>query len=217
MVIAFDLDDTLYDELTYVESGFRAVAWWGAHHFGWDPDSALHTMREKLITEGRGAIFQALLPTRTLVRQAVQVYRHHQPSIVLWPEAARVLDALAPRQLYLVTDGHKVVQGNKIRALGLPSRFRHCYLTSRYGRDAAKPSLRCFELLCRRTGADWSELVYIGDNPAKDFVSLNRMGACTVRVHTGQHAAVEAPPSWDASIHLSSLGELPGAFPHWFQ
>ena len=39
MILVFDLDDTLYPERTYVESGFKAVADSLAQKFGFDADA----------------------------------------------------------------------------------------------------------------------------------------------------------------------------------
>lgn len=208
MIPIFDLDDTLYDEASYVRSGFGAVARWGEERFGQDAAESLAEMEALLAGNGRGRVFDDWLRGRASVHEAVKVYRHHEPEISLLPSAHGVLDRLAGQPLYLVTDGHKVVQAKKVAALGIADRFRHCYLTNRYGRASAKPSLRCFELICRREKSEWEGLVYIGDNPAKDFVSLNRAGAHTVRVLTGRHAEDPAPAGYEARHRITSLNEL---------
>src|SRR5690606_14274035 len=213
MVIVFDLDDTLYDERTYVESGFRAVAAMGAERFGWDAGKSFRFMVEVLEREGRGAVFDRWLAAfgrsgRGLVRECVRVYRHHEPDIRLYDEAEALLELLADQPLYLVTDGHKVVQHRKVEALGLQSRLRKVYITSRYGARHAKPSIHCFELLRARERCQWDAMVYVGDNPAKDFVNLNRQGMHTVRVLTGCHRAVEALPGHDARRTIGSLRQL---------
>jgi len=202
------MDDTLYDELTYVKSGFKAVAAWGQQELGWDAAEQFERMTSLLQQEGRGAIFDTLLPTRKLVAIAVKVYRHHAPDITLWPEAQGLLTQLAPTGLFLVTDGHKIAQARKVEALGLRRWFQHCYLTSRYGRTATKPSLTCFELIRGRTNCAWSDLTYVGDNPAKDFVRLNEVGACTIRVLSGQHRDTVAAPGFDARYTIKSLHDL---------
>ena len=206
----FDLDDTLYDELSYVHSGFRAVARWAADKLDIDE----HESRERLLAlldrDGRGRIFDTWLAGRGSVRQAIRVYRHHVPSIVLSRSAQNVLDILSALPLYLVTDGHKIVQGRKVDALGIQPRFRHTYLTHRYGIASAKPSIRCFSLIRRRESCEWSDMIYVGDNPAKDFVNLNPLGVRTIRVLTGQHRHVAAAPGFEARHTILSLDELPG-------
>src|SRR5690606_6105759 len=143
--------------------------------------------------EGRGAVFDRWLASRgefsrAAVRKCVAAYRHHCPRLKLYPEARDVLARLSSYPLYVVTDGHKVVQSLKARSLGLGAIVRKVYITHRYGVANAKPSLCCFDLIRSRERAEWFDLVHVGDNPSKDFVNLNRVGAHTVRVATGAHA-----------------------------
>ena len=48
MIIVFDLDDTLYDERTYVMSGFAAVAEMLHDRFGWPVAASLGFMKREL-------------------------------------------------------------------------------------------------------------------------------------------------------------------------
>lgn len=214
MVLIFDLDDTLYDERTYVESGFRAVAHWGNEQFGWNPDRSFSTMISVLDAEGRGAVFNRWLEangvhSKAAIHECVKVYRHHKPDISVQESIRNLLLTLNPQPLYLVTDGHKIVQANKIDALGIAPLFRHCYITHRYGVASAKPSLRCFELIKARERCDWADMAYIGDNPSKDFVSLNAIGAHTIRVKTGMHKDAVAKPGFEALHVIANLHQLP--------
>lgn len=209
MILIFDLDDTLYDELTFVRSGFRAVSEWGRTRFGDDPRRTFAQLVRTLEEEGRGLVFDRWIAGRGSVREAVRVYRHHSPGIEIWPTARRALNRLANHPLYLVTDGHKIVQSKKVEALGIASRFRHAFLTHRYGLSSAKPSVRCFDLIRRRERCEWTDLVYVGDNPVKDFVNLNPLGVCTVRVLTGQYRDVAARRGYEARHRITSLDELP--------
>ena len=212
MIPIFDLDDTLYPERSFVESGFRAVAMDLQQLFGWPAEASLDHMLTTLSDEGRGAVFNRLLDAHSVlsakhVRHCVNTYRHHQPKIQLAPAAHRLLDALTTRP-YLVTDGQKVVQHNKIEALGIESRFNRIYITHRYGVRHAKPSIYCFELIRKREHCSWSDMFYVGDNPAKDFVNLNQLGVTTIRVTTGEHANVVAKAGFNAKHVISSLDEL---------
>ncbi len=207
-VVVLDLDDTLYDELSYVRSGLRAVADWGEERLGIDREDAYARMMALLAQQGRGRVFDEWLEGRGSVREALSVYRQHTPTIELWPEADALLRRLEGRSVYVVTDGHKGVQWRKAEALGLPPRIRRVYPTNRYGRHRAKPSPYCFELIARRERVAMDRLVHVGDNPAKDFVGLNPLGVTTVRVLTGQHAAVVAAPGAEAQHRIPSLGHL---------
>lgn len=212
MIVAFDLDDTLYRELDYVESGFRAVADHLHNSFGVSAEESFEVMMLSLAECGRGRQFDAVLRYHRLYSakrrdRLVQAYRQHQPEIKLPDSSRRAL--LRCRELghrmFLVTDGNHCVQARKIDSLQLWHSFEHCYLTNRYGRAAAKPSTRVFELMLRRTGATPEELVYIADDPAKDFVGIRALGGRTIRVLTGNHAAVEAQPEFDADLSVEGV------------
>ncbi len=212
MIPIFDLDDTLYPERTFVESGFRAVAVELEQIFGWNVEVSLNHMMKTLSEFGRGSVFDRLLKSHgalnsKLIKHCIKTYRYHKPNIKLAPEANRVLDSFATRP-YLVTDGHKEVQSNKVKALDIQSRFNRIYITHRYGVRYAKPSIYCFELIRKREKCAWSEMFYVGDNPEKDFVNLNSLGVHTIRVATGEHAAVDAKEGFDAKYRIHSLDEL---------
>ncbi len=212
MIPVFDLDDTLYPERSFVESGFRAVAIDLEQMFGWDVETSLMYMIKTLSDAGRGAVFNHLLNSHgvlssKLVRRCINTYRHHHPNIKLSPGVNRILDSFTIRP-YLVTDGHKEVQYNKIKALDISSRFNRIYITHRYGISNSKPSIHCFELIRKREGCAWSDMFYVGDNPEKDFVNLNPLGVHTIRVATGEHSAVVAKEGFDAKYQIASLEQL---------
>ena len=221
MVLIFDLDDTLYDETSYVKSGLRAVARFGEISFGWNLEESVAFMEAQLLLRGRGAIFDEWLRSHdyhsaTRVSKCIKIYRHHQPSLSLFPSAARVLaryKGFLP--IYLVTDGHKIVQQKKIEALGIDCMFKRTFITHRFGIRHAKPSLYCFDLIRCAEQSEWNRLVYVGDNPVKDFVSLNATGAKTVRVKTGSNASALARPGYDAIETIPDLSSLTTVLDRW--
>ncbi len=221
MVLIFDLDDTLYDEITYVMSGLRAVARFGQDAFGWNAEESLTQMQTYLHLHGRGNVFDEWLKSNgrcsgSNVATCVRIYRHHQPEIKLSPLAVSVLkNYYGHCPMYLVTDGHKVVQEKKVKALEITDLFKRILITHRFGIRHAKPSLHCFEVIRKAEQCPWSEMIYVGDNPAKDFVNLNHMGALTVRVSTGSHASVIALPSHDARVTIPDLGSLSVTLDEW--
>jgi putative hydrolase of the HAD superfamily len=214
VIVAFDLDDTLYPEESFVRSGFRAVARHLAGRWGVAEDAAFDAMWDSLQRDGRGSQFDDAVAAlglggRQSVRELVNVYRHHEPEIALPDQSRAVLEALAPRPLYVVTDGHKVVQQNKIDALGLAPYLRHAYVTHRYGIHNRKPSPYVFELMLRRERKPASELVYIGDDPSKDFRGLRPLGVHTIRVRTGRQATVAVPADEDAELTMPDISGVP--------
>lgn len=221
MVLIFDLDDTLYDEISYVESGLHAVANFGEKKFGWDSKKSFTFMKSHLIQHGRGAIFDEWLRmhgrhSSTFVALCVKVYRHHSPKISLFPSALKILEKYHEKlPIYLVTDGHKIVQKNKIEALNIKPFLKRAFITHCFGVKKSKPSLHCFEIIRRTESCQWSDMIYVGDNPAKDFVSLNGMGAKTVRVNTGSYASSVALPGYDGQVKISDLRSIPLVLEQW--
>lgn len=140
MVLAFDLDDTLYEELSYVKSGFREVAKWLFINYQVDPESSYQFMLNELSAAGRGNIFNNLLKangmfSKVTLRKCVSVYRLHFPNISLKKEAYECLFRFKNHSLYIVTDGNKVVQYNKVKALKLDKmeEVKRIFITYRHG------------------------------------------------------------------------------------
>lgn len=216
MLLVFDLDDTLYDEATFVDSGFRAVAAMLATRYGLDADELTARMRALLAEHGRGQVFDLALAESgitdpAVVADCVTTYRSHVPTIAMRPEVENMLGGLATagQRMYVVTDGDPRVQRAKAAALELERFITDVYPTWESGLEAAKPSLACFEVIREREGAEWTDVVYVADDPSKDFVSLNRAGATTVRVHTGRFADTAAADGYDAQHHVSDVTEVP--------
>lgn len=212
MIIIFDLDDTLYEEQQFVLSGFRAVANMASQEWQLDPQQSLNELTALLNTNGRGKIFDTWLQHHGLyskkkVQSCLSQYRGHMPDITLSPAAKDLLENLS-QPLYLVTDGNKRVQHNKIKALKIEDYFQKCYITHRYGIRHAKPSTHCFEIIKEREACSWENMVYIGDNPAKDFINLNKLGMHTIRILTGAHKDKKADREHEAKHRIEHLSEL---------
>jgi putative hydrolase of the HAD superfamily len=216
LVLVFDLDDTLYDEMTFVKSGFRAVAGYLGETGRIPATKALEFMEDRL-KQGREGVFDDLLReygifSKRLVRKCLAVYRSHKPEITLAPDAGRCLARFVHYPKYIVTDGNKLVQANKIRALGLEDKVVYAYITHRYGLKHAKPSPYCFLKICEREGVPPSRVVYFGDNPHKDFAGIKPLGFKTVRVLKGPYRLVEKEKEYEAGRKVCSLDEVDEEF-----
>jgi putative hydrolase of the HAD superfamily len=174
-------------------------------------------MNDILQKTGRGSVFDQWLMSngvagKKTIRECIHVYRHHVPVISLYPAARRILSRLRCKP-YLVTDGHKIVQYNKVKALNLEARCAKVFLTHRYGIEHEKPSTLCFQRILERERCQWTDMIYVGDNPAKDFAGLNPLSARTVRVKTGEYAQTQARPGFEARYIIDSLDQLPDVLP----
>jgi putative hydrolase of the HAD superfamily len=220
MVIIFDLDDTLYNEKTFVFSGFEQVANWLASQSSFSKEEILQSMKDDFKKSGRGAIFDNVLEkyhkkNKTTVRKCINIYRLHQPSISLDEKVIKLLNDLRLLYpLYIVTDGHKLVQANKVKALQMDNYVKKVFITYRYGIKASKPSLICFEKIKKLENTSWDQMVYIGDNPKKDFVSLNKVNALTIRILHGDYATLQVDSQYDAKYAINNLVEIKQIIEH---
>jgi len=212
--VVFDLDDTLYLERDFVFSGYRAVSAVVEAELGFAIEERLIA---RFLAGERGDLFTPTLKERLrsvdepYIRHLVAVYRQHEPDIRPFPDTLPTLDALAGRiSLGLITDGIPAVQRNKLRALGLESRFDAIVVTGELGPDAGKPSPRPYRECARLLGRGDVPLTYVGDNPAKDFVGAHSLGWDTIRVHhpDSVYAAHAHPPPYAARRTVSRLQEI---------
>lgn len=214
MVIIFDLDDTLYDERTFVLSGFEQVAIWIASQTYFSKEEILKSMKDDLVKHGRGAIFDNVLKryykkNNANIRKCISIYRLHKPNIMLDERVSKLLHKLRQEfPLYIVTDGNKLVQANKVQALRVDKYVKKVFLTHRYGINASKPSLICFEKIKKLENTSWDKIMYIGDNPKKDFVNLNNVNAVTVRILNGEYANLTVESNFDAKYFIYELDDL---------
>lgn len=216
MILIFDLDDTLYVEKSYVESGFLAVAKWLEIEFGWHKTDSLERLIEILDKFGRGEVFNRFLIEKNLfykplLNNCVKIYRSHLPNIQISENTYNLLISL-PWSKYIVTDGNKIMQKNKIDALKIEGLFKKVFITHRYGIKNAKPSIYCFNIIKQMENCLWSDMWYIGDNPYKDFVNLTPLGVNTVRVLTGMYKKSNVKKEFEAKFIISDLTQLADLF-----
>ena len=176
-VVIFDMDDTLYPEKDYVRSGYQQIA----GHF---PE--IENMAAKLwdaFENGKQAINYVLeqegIFSDGAVKQALHIYRNQMPAISLYPEAKALLTTLKNKgiRLGMITDGRPEGQRAKIAALGIEEYFEKIIITDELGGISfRKPNPIAFEMMQTHFGVPYSEMVYIGDNPKKDFIAPDALG-----------------------------------------
>lgn len=187
-VIVFDLDDTLYLERNYVESGLRAVGAWARARLGLDDLGSL--MLARFAAGDRTHIFDNSLaaagaaPTPALIARMLNVYRQHHPTIHLETDVEAYLgNPPAGTGYAIITDGFIDAQRRKLRALDLYRRgIRLGICTDRWGRDSWKPSPRAYVHVQDYFGLDPERFTYVADNPTKDFQAPLALGWNTVRI-----------------------------------
>lgn len=210
--VLFDLDDTLYEEITFVRSGFRAVTSHLCERFQLNRDELFLTMMEILSKENRGKVFDKVLEHYglyhpRLVEELVCIYRSHQPNIHLYLDAKPTFQMLKSSgiKLGIITDGLHAVQRNKVTALGLQELMDIIIYTDEQGRDYWKPHPATFQRAIKVLAINPSEAVYIGNDPAKDFAGPNATGMVSVHLHRSGNVAEF---SCKANFHIAELNQL---------
>jgi putative hydrolase of the HAD superfamily len=204
VIVVFDLDDTLYDEINFVRSGFRYVA------------RFLDSCRENEIFSfmwglfcniGSGRIFDETVAAFDLsveVSQLVDLYRYHPPNIGLPGDSKQILENLGGVcPLALITDGPGRMQKNKFFAMGLDQWIEFPVFTSLH--DTSKPEEKAFRLVMQYF-SDETKFLYFADNPAKDFIAPRNLGWLTVR-YKNRFGLYKDLPS-DADFEIENRTEL---------
>ena len=210
-VVVLDVDDTLYLERDYVRSGFAAVGRYAEVCLG--VEGVAELAWSEFEAGRRGDIFDRVLrevgvhPTRPIVASFVETYREHLPAITLLPDAAALLGAVLAKGLRLavITDGPVASQRAKVDALGLRDLASPIVVTGELGPHAGKPSPVAFEHVERAIAVAGSQLVYLADNPRKDFVAPATLGWRTVRVRRPEGLHEHLPSGSDVDVELTSL------------
>ena len=175
--VIFDLDDTLFSEIDYVKSGFRAVAkelpevkgcYDKLYSAFEDKESAIDYVLE---SEG--------LYTEEIKQRCVNAYRFHKPDISLADDKKELLIKLKQSgiKLGIITDGRPEGQKNKIDALGLDALVDEIIITDELGGEKfRKPNDISFRIMQHRFGIPFENIVYVGDNINKDFIAPKQLG-----------------------------------------
>lgn len=189
--VVLDLDDTLYLERDYVRSGFAAVGHHLAEISDVRADSVAAHLWNRFMSGERGRHFDELVASdpalrdRVSVAELVDVYRHHTPDIELLPGTRELLDELrsSGRPTGVISDGALASQSAKVQALGLGELVDGpVVLTDEWGRASWKPHPRAFLHVQQAWDLPPAEMVYVGDNPHKDFDAPRALGWACVRL-----------------------------------
>ena len=175
MVVVFDLDDTLYDEIDFVKSGFKEVSKYLGRNEYYD------FMYKLFLKEGSGKVFNRLIEKFDLdisLQKLIEIYRFHKPEIELPEDSLEVLKFARRYKTALISDRHYLMQQNKFSALGLEKFIEYPIFTDFY--HTKKPELKPFKMIMQKHSNE-KDFIYISDNPKKDFIAPNTLGWKTIR------------------------------------
>lgn len=199
--VAFDLDDTLYDEVEYCKSGFAAVAELVGKLANMPTaERIFDALWKEFSTGNRTKTFNAVFDKLgvsfddKLIAQLVEAYRNHRPKIKLPQDSRDALNQLSGKYtLALLTDGFLPAQRLKVQALGIEKYFKCIIYTERLGSRFWKPSPVGFEKLMETLKTKPEHTAYVADNPIKDFIAPNKLGILTIQINRPVRIPRESP------------------------
>lgn len=186
--VVFDLDDTLYPELAYVESGFEQVAKLIEDRY------KIKNVQEatmQLFYENKNNVYGRLLQKlgisdQSIIKEMIIAYRDNEPKFLpFYDDILAVLEQLTKKgiKLGIITDGRVEGQKNKIKALNVDKYIKNIIITdSLGGEEFRKPHPLAFEKMKNMLGVEYEEIVYVGDNRKKDFFIKSIYPIVTVEI-----------------------------------
>ena len=137
----------------------------------------------------------------------VQIFIEHEPIISCFPGVHAMLVRLRKRfKLGLLTDGRLAVQRGKIRALRLETEFNEILCSDLLGLE--KPANELYEWFEWRLKLTGRQLIYVGDNPRKDFYGANMRRWTTVCVLTGENKNNNRESNFNPCFDIPSVIDL---------
>ena len=172
----FDLDDTLFYEIDFLQSGYRYIL--KSYPI---ENKRIHLFQEMMekyhshenVFEWLAYIFSELEIDITK-EDFIKQYREHLPDIKLREDAQEFLSELKNRDIPfgLITDGRSLTQRNKLKALRIESWFKDIIISEEFGSE--KPDSRNYMFFYEKYPQ--SNFYFIGDNTKKDFIVPKQLG-----------------------------------------
>lgn len=170
-VVVLDLDDTLYAEVDYQESGIEEVCRWVNSVYGVSIERKDVIQSDATQNDWLAEICRLAGLQQSVKESLLWVYRLHEPKICLSEKNKIFIKRLEDSgRVAILTDGRSITQRLKLKKLGLGK--MPAYISEEHA--SCKPSPVRFELIMKDMPAE--RYIYVGDNPQKDFVAPNNLG-----------------------------------------
>ncbi len=206
--VVLDLDDTLYPEAAYVESGINHVSQLVISLYGQDLLAEMKLWREQGETDFLGRIVQHLRLEMSVKESLLWAYRLHMPCIKLSEDVRTTLCKLQEKSaaLAILTDGRSISQRLKLKALGLA--HLPAYISEEWAGRSKPDPLRFHQVMQDFLGCTF---IYVADNPKKDFLAPNQLGWQTIGVRdAGQniHTQCKVDPVCHPGLWIDRFSDL---------
>ncbi|GAA0836061.1 MULTISPECIES: HAD family hydrolase [Marinomonas] len=228
-VVAFDLDNTLWDvDPVIVRAEYAMESWFEERFPGFDaryPFAVRQEIRKALIVEQpsllanisaaryevyKAALKQFGLPTEeadSVAQAALSYFSEWRQKVDLYPHVKEVLEGLqSDYSLIAITNGNADVFHPYV---GIGHYFDFAIRADQVG--VAKPDSKLFELAADKAGVSVERIVHIGDHPIDDVAGAARAGIKSIWFN--RHGARRWDDQWSlrSDIEVHSILELPEA------
>jgi putative hydrolase of the HAD superfamily len=188
--VVFDLDDTLISERHYIESGYHHISALLSKRLGKNENDLYQLLLALFIEEPR-FVFNRLLDrlgvsySKDTILELVEEYRQHVPVIEYYADVVPCVTDLKKKGIKtgIITDGYANAQRNKLHAVKAYDYFDEIIITDELGREYWKPHRKPFEIMRQLLNVEFNEMVYVGDNPEKDFYAGSLLRIKTIRIY----------------------------------
>lgn len=189
--VVFDLDDTLISEKEYIKSGFKAISKIIKDKYKlYINEYDIYEELLELSSNNAKNVFNRFLDGHKIqykqedIKLLINIYRNHEPNIKLYDDAQMVIAKLKEKNIKIgiITDGYSVSQKAKLKAIDAYNIFDHIIITDELGKEFWKPHPKSFEMMKEKFEIEFTEMIYIGDNPEKDFFIRSIYPINTVRI-----------------------------------
>lgn len=215
--VVFDLDDTLILESEYIKSGFAEVANYISKTYNLNKLETYNTLLEIFSNDSKN-VFNRFLDGQDItynqddIQKIIQIYRNHKPNIRLCADVCDIINKLKSINIKtgIISDGYINTQKNKIEALHLDEYIDNILLTDELGREYWKPHPLPFEIMAKKLNVEFEEMVYVGDNPKKDFYISSIYPIITVRIKRKDTVYIQEKYYKDVkpNYEIESLGQI---------
>lgn len=216
-VVLFDLDDTLISEDDYIKSGYNHVAKVIENRYSLNAIEIYDDLYRLYIEDSKN-VFNRVLDKYDIkynkddIMFLVNEYRNHIPTIEFYDDVVPTITELKKRgiKIGIISDGYLSTQKNKAEVLGLYNLFDKVIFTEEFGREYWKPHPKSFEIMKEYFDVNYDEMIYIGDNPEKDFFISSIYPIKTIRINRNKSVYLTSQYLNDIreTYAVSSLDEI---------
>ncbi len=176
-----DLDDTLYNEVDFVISGYNHIYKWILENLNIDiqykpnKKDVINNIENHIQTFIKKNYFEE----KYLVK-FIKLMREHKPNISLSNSNLKKLKVISKtfKNLVLVTNGRSISQRNKLQSLNIKMFFKEILISEEFG--LKKPDRIFYEKIIEKYKN--YNLIFIGDNIDIDLITPINKGLKTILI-----------------------------------